>query len=914
MSHPSDRTGQRWLFSSKSLTDDATVVAEARERLSAFLKSDGPARYSGRPFADEGTILGLSDPPYYTACVNPFVAEVLDSPRDAVLQEESREEGQVFDADIEEGKGDALYGVHGYHTKVPPRAVLRFLLHYTRPGDVVLDAFCGTGMVGVAGHLAAAPPDDLRSELDAESRRAGKAAPMWGARRVVLSDLSPAATYIARAYNDPAMFGERLNEAEAAVAAVEDELGWMYLTGTGRSRGRVEYAIWSDVFACPECTTEASFWELAVDVDAGIVRDSFACPACSAVLSKRSLERAWETYFDDRLGSAQRIPKQALVRLNCSISGVTGRVDREAGPDDWAVIERIRQLDWRGWFPTQAFPQGEKTSEPIRLGIKHVHQLFTRRNLIAFSALWNRMPTELRWLITGTLQRGSKQHQIAISRIGGPKKGVGGATAGHRRGTLYVPSNQVEMNVFQLVRERIAAARRARYSGGPRPVISTGSAATLPLPDASVDYIFTDPPFGANIMYSELSFLWEAWLGCFTNREEEAVQSKIQGKGITEYHSLMRGCFSEYFRVLRSGKWMTVEFSNTQAAVWNVLQTALEQAGFVVASVNTLSKKRGGLNAIVGKTAVNQDLALACYKPKESSRIPGAGTSAADFTQRVWWFVEQHLDYLPVFREEEGQAVEIAERSARSVYDRLVAYCVSRSLAVPMSSPEFQSGLAQRFPVRDGMYFLPGQVAEYDRKRTTVSALRQLRLFVDDEESAIQWLRQQLHDKPRSFQDLQPQFMRELQGWAKHEETVELKTLLDQSFLYYDGRGPVPGQIHRYLSSNFKDLRNLGNDDRRLVEKARDRWYVPDPNKQADLEQLRERALLREFEEYKTSTQRKLKVFRTEAVRAGFKACWQERDYGTIVKVAGKLPDAVLQEDEKLIMYYDNALTRLGDE
>jgi len=49
-------------------------------------------------------------------------------------------------------------------------------------------------------------------------------------------------------------------------------------------------------------------------------------------------------------------------------------------------------------------------------------------------------------------------------------------------------------------------------------------------------------------------------------------------------------------------------------------------------------------------------------------------------------------------------------------------------------------------------------------------------------------------------------------------------------------------------------------------------------------------------------------------VRAGFKACWQERDYGTIVKVAEKLPDAVLQEDEKLLMYYDNALTRLGGE
>ena len=156
--------------------------------------------------------------------------------------------------------------------------------------------------------------------------------------------------------------------------------------------------------------------------------------------------------------------------------------------------------------------------------------------------------------------------------------------------------------------------------------------------------------------------------------------------------------------------------------------------------------------------------------------------------------------------------------------------------------------------------------------------------------------------------------MRELQAWAKHEQTVELKVILEQNFLHYDGRGLVPSQIHSYLSTNFKDLRNLNKEDSRLVEKARDRWHVPDSNKQADLDQIRDRALLKEFEEIKESSQRKIKLFRTEAVRAGFKACWQERDYVTIVKVAAKLPEAVLQEDEKLLMYVDNAQTRLGED
>lgn len=150
-------------------------------------------------------------------------------------------------------------------------------------------------------------------------------------------------------------------------------------------------------------------------------------------------------------------------------------------------------------------------------------------------------------------------------------------------------------------------------------------------------------------------------------------------------------------------------------------------------------------------------------------------------------------------------------------------------------------------------------------------------------------------------------------GWSKTEKPLELSTLLEQNFLRYDGKGPVPEQIHAYLSTNWKELRNLSKVDPTLVAKARDRWYVPDPNKAGDLEKLREKALLKEFEEYK-EVKKKLKVFRLEAVRAGFKKAWQERDYGVIVAVADKIPNSVLEEDPKLLMWYDQAVTRMGGE
>jgi hypothetical protein len=163
-----------------------------------------------------------------------------------------------------------------------------------------------------------------------------------------------------------------------------------------------------------------------------------------------------------------------------------------------------------------------------------------------------------------------------------------------------------------------------------------------------------------------------------------------------------------------------------------------------------------------------------------------------------------------------------------------------------------------------------------------------------------------------SFQDIHPLFMREIAGWEKHEKPLELSELLQESFIRFDGGGDVPSQIHAYLSSNFREMRGLDKNDSSLRGKAKDRWFVPDSRKAGDLEQLRERTLLKEFDEYGVGTG-KLKLFRLEAMRAGFKRAWQEHEYKTIVTVAERLPGDVLQEDAKLLMWYEQALTRAGE-
>jgi len=457
--------------------------------------------------------------------------------------------------------------------------------------------------------------------------------------------------------------------------------------------------------------------------------------------------------------------------------------------------------------------------------------------------------------------------------------------------------------------DRLTKAFQGMQAATGAAAITTGTAAKLPLADSSIDYIFTDPPFGENIYYSDLNYLVESWHGVKTDPEPEAIVDRVRHKGVPEYQHLMLRCFSEYHRVLKPGRWMTVVFSNSRAAVWNAIQVALQQTGFVVAQVTALDKKQGSYQQVMSPNAVKQDLVISVYKPNGGLEQRFAQMGATQ--ESAWDFVQTHLGQLSVVKVKDGELEFIVERDPRRIYDRLIAWFVRHDAPVPLSSEEFLGGLRSRFPERDGMAFLVDQAAVYDKKRAQVAKAPQMELFVSDERSAIDWLADFLKSKPCTYQELHPEFITQLgAGWKKHETRPELSALLENNFLKYDGTGDVPSQIHAYLSNGWHQLRNLDKSDPQLKAKAQDRWYMPDPNKSQDLEKKREKALLKEFDLYLAATGRRLKEFRLEVLRAGFRAAWGRKDYQTIIKVAQKIPEEALQEDEKLLLWYDQALTR----
>ena len=831
---------------------------ELRRRLPELRKIEG------FPIGEDDDIINLSDPPYYTACPNPwlndFIAQWEEEKKE--LQREGKRKAnfevkEPYASDVSEGKNNPIYMAHSYHTKVPHPAIMRYILHYTQPGDIVFDGFAGTGMTGVAANLCGSKKD-----VDALKEKKAKV----GVRHGICSDLSPVATHIAATYTCDYNMKLWKKRALSIIDKAEKKYGWLYKSYVNGQKVDVNYYIWSETFICPHCKSKINLWKESVHNGGNIINSEFFCPSCGIALKKNKLEQNLSTSYDNILNEVIQQSVFEIVRVNYS-GDKRGEID--ASNFDFDIYSKCLSE-----VPTSLkitrMPTGSEARRNDNRGILYAHNYYTHRNLLILSYIYEQMKndTYLLSLLTSTMLNVSKMWKFKPDRKGGSLSG-----------TLYIPSLYIEQNPFNVLRRKVNSFDAIDYGARGNGLISNESATKLALQDNSIDYVFVDPPFGANLMYSQLNIINENTLRVFTNEKTEAiVDIQGQNKNIFEYQQLMNRSFKEFYRILKPGKWLTMEFSNTSASVWNSIQNALQGVGFIVANVAALDKKQGSFKAVTTTTAVKQDLVITCYKP--SDKLTDKFFQTGGSKENVWDFIDEHLLHLPVHIEKGNSTTSVVERSPKILFDRLISYYVQKGFAIPMDAQEFQQGLHERYAERDGMFFTATQAAEYEEKKLKAPDFVPMGIMVSDEANGIEWLKNELRNNPQTYQDIYPNFIKALNGIRKGDQIPGLNVLLEENFIQ--------------------------NED--------GTWRLANIEDDVDLEKLRTKALLKEFKLYLEVCRKprgKLKDVRVEAVRAGFKQCYSNKNFADIILVGDRIPQNLLTEDEILLQYYDIASSKV---
>ncbi len=525
-----------------------------KEKLPELRKRpDFPLGLDGGPAGDDD-ILGLSDPPYYTACPNPFLGDFVKhygrpyDPNEPYHRE-------PFAVDVSEGKTDPLYKAHGYHTKVPHLAIVPSILHYTKPGDIVLDGFCGSGMTGVAAQWCGTAPGDYRRTVEQKWKDEERDAPEWGARRVILGDLSPAATFIAANYNLPFDVDAFAEAAGRLLKEVEAEIGWMYETlhTDGKTKGRINYTVWSEVFSCPECAGEVVFVEEALDEETKRIRDDFPCPSCCAVLTKTRLDRLYVSLYDPAIRKTVKAPKRVPVLIEYTVG--KRKYEKTLDDTDLEVLRRIEALGPPAELPVDRMMHAPEDVEcwgdewrPGVASFSHVHHLFLPRAAHALAAIWRRAQAQGEPRTRNMLLFFVEQAIWNLAILNRYRPTGYSQVNQYMAGRIRVLSQHAESSPWYILGgklNRLKEAFKQLASKTATTAVSTGDCARIPVPANSIDYVFTDPPFGDNLAYGELNFINEAFLRVFTNLSPEAIVSKTQKKGMLEYQNLMARCFAE---------------------------------------------------------------------------------------------------------------------------------------------------------------------------------------------------------------------------------------------------------------------------------------------------------------------------------------------------------------------------------
>lgn len=569
-------------------------------------------------------------------------------------------------------RSGALYNAFSYVTKISPEVIAVFIATHTKPGDYVLDVFGGSGTTGLAALLCDKPSKvmiQLAHDLNLE--------PDWGPRHAVIQELSTLGAFVARVLSSPIDPQKFEASAKLLLEKAGEKIAWAYeaIDPSGEI-GFIRYSIWSDVLVCPGCKAEISYWDATVRWRPIRLVDLFTCPACQKASAVNVCERALETVNDPFIGEPIERKKRVIAQIYGKSK--TGNWNRKPSQLDEQVFARTIDTPVPTSAPNEAVFWGDLYRAGYHKGITHFHHFYTSRNFLAIATLWeltNEFPEDLRDALRLLILSYNGSHSTLMTRVVVKEGGSEFVLTGAQTGVLYISGLPVEKNVFEGIKRKIGSLSRAfetvKSSRSTVQVVNASST-NINLPDASVDYVFTDPPFGDYIPYAEINQINEVWLGQMTDRTEEVIMSNAQEKRVEDYGRMMSQIFKEVSRVMKPEALATVVFHSAKAAVWKALTDAYDSAGLSVRATSVLDKIQASFKQVVSTVSVKGDPLLLLAKGASSLGV--IGITAEDIATQI---IEQAKD-----------AVD-SERSSQRLYSRFISRCLEVGEDVHLGAKEF---------------------------------------------------------------------------------------------------------------------------------------------------------------------------------------------------------------------------------
>jgi hypothetical protein len=341
-------------------------------------------------------------------------------------------------------------------------------------------------------------------------------------------------------------------------------------------------------------------------------------------------------------------------------------------------------------------PWGDLYRGGYHRGITHVHHFYTWRNFLTIGHLWAAATkTDACDAVRLLVSSYNLAHSTLMTRMVFKRGSTKPVLTGYQTGTLYISSLPVEKNpLVGIVRSKQRALKRAfdlvRGRRGRVQVLTAPAQDWSPV-DGAIDYAFVDPPFGANIPYSEANFIAEAWLGEFADQACEASISKAQNKSAEDYSVLLAEGFAALRERMSTRARMTVMFHSASSKPWDALMQALEHSGFQTDEVLLLDKRQASFKQVRADDSVQGDLLIETrQRPTRSSNRKERDRSARAGGLRSPEAISA-ADALTGWLEQafENGAPPRDARAERLLFSLYVADHISTGRPVPVSAASF---------------------------------------------------------------------------------------------------------------------------------------------------------------------------------------------------------------------------------